>query len=159
MTSQSSQVFESYVPVYDAVPEKWDDARPFVVEQFKNFANAINIRQIGWFLDEELLTGKAFIPGATSPGNNPSNFRSILRIVIDCSPLVIGVNPFPHNVLVDVNFTLMQLYAAATNSVAFTGEPIPNGTDTITYDATDIYITSAKAYNRCFAVMEYIQET
>jgi len=52
----------------------------------------------------------------------------------------------------------MQLYAAATNDTALTGEPIPNGADTITYDATNINITVAAAYTRCWAVIEYIQE-
>lgn len=153
-----SQNFESYVPVYDAVPEKWEDARPFVVENLKKISNAVNIRTIGWYLDEELLSGNLFIPGVTAPGNNPGVFRTIFRKVVDFSPLVPGLNSQPHGITVDANFTLMHLYAAATNAVALTGEPIPNGGDTITYDATNINITVAAGYTRCFAVIEYIQE-
>ena len=155
-----SQLLESYVPVYDVIPDKWDDARPFIVEQLKQLANGVNAREIGFYLDTELLSGKAFIPGLpVLPLNStPQQFRSILRIVVDFSPLVAGVNTRAHNVLVDANFTLMQLYAAATDSVALTGEPIPNGADTISYDVNNIIITVAKGYNRAFAVMEYIQE-
>ena len=65
MTYNSSQIFESYIPVYDAVPEGWEQARPFIVEQLKALANAANIREIGWYLDEELLSGKQFIPSPT----------------------------------------------------------------------------------------------
>lgn len=156
-----SQQFESYVPVYDVIPEKWEEAREFLVETLKKISNGINAREIGFFLDEELLSGKQFIPTPAMVSQNSGNsqqLRTILRKVIDCSPLVIGLNTFAHGVTVDVNFTLLQMYAAATDSMAFTGEPIPNGADIITYDATNIYITVAAAYDRCYAVMEYCQE-
>jgi hypothetical protein len=155
--SFSSQEFESYIPVYDTVPDKWEEARPFLVEQLKKITNALNIREIGFFLDEELLSGKQFIPPASISGTS-QQFRTILRKVIDFSPLTAGVNSQPHGIVIDVNFSLMQLYAAATNSVAFTGEPIPNGADTIDYDSTNINITVAANYDRCWAVIEYIQE-
>lgn len=150
-----SQEFESYVPVYDFIPDEWEEARPALVEQLKKISNAVNIREIGWYLDEELLSGKAFFPSAIS---NPPQFRSIFRKVIDCSPIVIGVNPpFPHGIDIDSNFSLIDLWCSATNSVALTGTIFCNQ-DTINYDATNINITSAAAYNRAYAVIEYIQE-
>jgi hypothetical protein len=72
--------------------------------------------------------------------------------------LSIGLNSQPHEIFIDANFSLIQLFAAATNATALTGEPIPNGADTITYDATNINITVAAAYTRAWAVIEYIQE-
>lgn len=160
MQPSDDQQLESFVPVYDAVPDKWEDARPFIVEQLKRLANAVNIREIGWFLDQELLSGKAFIPGAEAMSDLSTSqvFRTILRKVIVFPGLTIGVNTQPHGVVVDANFSLIQLFGAATNAVAFTGEPIPNGADTITYDATNIIITVGAAYTRAFAVIEYIQE-
>lgn len=157
----NSQEFESYVPVYDTVPEKWEDAREFLVEHLKKMSNAINVREIGLRVEEEHLSGQQFIPTAEMVSNRSSDsqqFRSVLRKVIDCSPLVIGANNFAHNIVFNANFTLMHLYAAATDSVAFVATPIPNGADTITMDATNLIITSAAAYDRCFAVVEYIQE-
>lgn len=161
--SPDSQQFESYVPVYDAIPEKWEDARPFIVEQLKKISNGINIREIGWFLDVELLSGKAFFPGVPPPGNSsPPQFRQILRKVIDFGPIIIGLNQRPHGILFDVNFTLIQLWASATNSVAFVATPIPNDipgtTEAINMDATNINIVSGAAFDRCIAVVEYIQE-
>ena len=155
-----SQLLESFVPVYDVVPEKWDDARPFIVEQLKRLATAVNIREIGWFLDEELLSGKAFIPGGNNVINGQTSqlYRTILRKVIVFPGLTIGLNSQPHGVGVDANFSLIQLFAAATDALALTGEPIPNGADTVTYDVTNINITVAANYTRAFAVMEYIQE-
>ena len=157
MTSPSSQDFESYVPVYDAIPPNWDDAKPYLVEQLKSHANAINIREIGWFLDEELLSGKQFIPSENISGSS-DQYRSIFRKVVDCSPLVAGVNNFAHGITVDANFTLIQAFAAATNDVALTSEPIPNGNDTLSLDANNVIITVAAPWPRAWCVIEYIQE-
>lgn len=155
-----NQQLESFVPVYDAVPDKWEEAQPFIVEQLKRISNAINIREIGWFLDEELLSGKAFLPGLQplTDFSTSQLFRQILRKVIVFPGLTVGVNTQAHGIMVDVNFSLIQLFGAATNATAFTGEPIPNGADTISYDATNIIITVAAAYQRAWAIIEYIQE-
>lgn len=158
--SVDSQQLESYVPVYDVAPKEWEEARPFIVEQLKKLATAVNIREIGWYLDQELLSGKAFIPGTNNilDGGTSQQFRTILRVVVTFPGLTPGLNSQPHGVMVDASFSLIQLYGAATNATALTGEPIPNGADTITYDATNINITVASAYTRAWAVMEYIQE-
>ena len=160
MQPHDSQILESYVPVYDVAPATWEEGRTFLVEQLKKLSNAINIREIGYFLDEELLSGKAFIPGlniAAADGNSQI-FRTILRKVIVFPGLTVGVNTQPHGIFVDANFSLIQLFGAATNATALIGEPIPNGADTISYNATDIIITVAAAYTRAWAVIEYIQE-
>lgn len=155
-----SQIFESYLPVYDAIPEEWEESRQFIVEHFKRISNAVNIREIGWYLDEELLSGKAFFPTSNtlSTGETSQQFRQILRKVIEFPGLSVGLNQQPHGINIDSNFTLIQLWGAATNAVALTGEPIPNGADTITYDSTNINITVASAYTRAYAIIEYLQE-
>lgn len=160
MIGIDSQNLESYVPVYDVAPETWELARPFIVEQLKRLANAVNLREIGFFLDQELLTGKAFVPGGRVLNDIGSSqtFRTVLRIVVVFPGLVPGVNMQPHNITVDANFSLIQLFGAATNATALTGQPIPNGADTISYDVNNIIITVAAGYTRAFAVMEYIQE-
>lgn len=158
--SVDSQNLESFVPAYDVAPQTWEEGRAFIVEQLKQLANAVNVREIGFFLDQELLSGKSFIPGINNmvDGGSSQVFRTILRKVITFPGLTIGVNTQPHGLMVDANFSLIQLFGAATNAVAFTGEPIPNGADTISYDATNIIITVAAAYTRAWAVIEYIQE-
>jgi hypothetical protein len=50
------------------------------------------------------------------------------------------------------------MFGAATNASALTGEPLPNGADTIIYDATNIYVTVSANYTRAWVTMEYIQE-
>lgn len=156
--SLSSQVFESFVPVYDAVPETWDQARPFLVEQLKSISNGTNIRQIGWYLDEELVSGKQFIPSETTAltGMN-EQYRTIFRKVIDCSPLIAGVNPpIPHGITFDSNFTLIHIYVSGTNSVTLMARTI-TGNDVV-MNSSDINITSPAAFDRAFAIVEYILE-
>ena len=92
----------------------------------------------------------------TIPGNNPSNFRQILRKVIDVSPLTVGVNTYAHGILFDVNFTLIDLWVCGTDSIGFTALTI-NGNDVI-MNATNLVITSPQAFDRAFAVINYIQE-
>lgn len=157
MTYNSSQLLESYIPVYDAVPETWEDARPFLVEQLKSVSNAANIREIGWYLDEELLSGKQFIPSQTQVLSGASDqYRSMFRKVIDCSPLIAGVNPVNHGITFDANFTLIHLYVSGTNSTTFQARTI-SGNDVL-MNATQLIITSPAAFDRAFAVVEYILE-
>ena len=148
MDFSDNQQLESFVPVYDAVPDKWDDARPFIVEQLKRLAFAVNIREIGWFLDEELLSGKAFIPSDGNLSNLSTSqvFRQVLRKVIDFGSLpAAGTKSVPHGISVTDNFTLVQLYAASTDPTALTAIPIPyvdplslaNGIS-LSMDSTDV---------------------
>lgn len=173
MTSFSdSQQLESFVPVYDTVPDKWEEARPFLVEQLKKISNAVNIREIGWFLDEELLSGKAFIPGSTNLDNlNTSQvFRQVLRKVVDFGPLpAAGTKSVPHGISFTADFTLVQMFAAATDPVAFIAFPIPYcdpfalaNVVSLTMDATNVNISvgaNRSAFTRCFVTIEFLQET
>lgn len=150
----SSQEFESYLPVYDAVPEKWEDARGFFVEQLKRIAQAVNVREIGFFIDEEVLSGKAFIPSSLNVSGTSEQFRTILRKTFLFGPIIIGVNTTPHGVVVDANFKLIQEVASGTNIGALTGDNIP----AVGYDVNNIIVTSTKAYDACVVIFEYIQE-
>jgi hypothetical protein len=154
--SISSQNLESFVPVYDVVPDSWEEARPFLVEHLKKISNAVNIRTIGWYLDEELLSGNAYTPGVTLPGNNPSIFRQILRKVVDVSPLVAGANVFPHGVVFDANLTSINSWVEATNSSTF--QAITLTYPELSLDAINININSPGAFDRAILVWEYTQE-
>ena len=161
MTSNTSQKFESFVPVYDALPEKMEDLRPFLVEILKEHANAINTRVIGWLLDEELLSGYQYIPGSNLTGTS-EQFRSGLRKVVVTGALAVGVNPpVPHGITFDVNFTLLNLWVAATNSTTFIAQTISNApaqNTNVLMDATNITITSPSVFDRSITFVEYVQE-
>ena len=165
-----NQQLESFVPVYDAIPEDWEEAKPFIVEQLKRISNAVNIREIGWFLDEELLSGKAFIPGVQNLDDLSTSqvFRQVLRKVIDFGALpAAGTKSAPHGISVTDNFTLVQMFAAATDPIALTAKPIPYADAasltniSLDMDMTNVNITVAvdeSAFTRCFVTIEYLQE-
>ena len=154
----SSQNFETYLPVYNAVPDKWEEARPFLVEQIKMICNAVNIREVGWFIDDEILSGQQFFPAAVPAGDATApQFRSILRKVVITGALVAGANPgVAHGISFTTRFTLMDMWVAGTNSGTLTARVI-NGNDVI-MDATNITITSPQVFDRSYCVISYIQE-
>jgi hypothetical protein len=152
-----STFFDSYLPVYDAVPETWEEAKPFFVEVLKKISEVTNRREIGWLLDEEVLTGKAFIPAVPNPTGEQAPYRQVLRKVIDLGALVAGVNPgVAHGILFDFRFTLIDMWVAGTNSGTLTARVI-NGNDVL-MTATQIIVTSPQIFDRAFCFIEYCQE-
>ena len=145
----------AFVPVYDAIPEKWEESRQFLTEKLKEISNGVNARVVGYYSDSEYATGIQFLPNASEP----QEFQSVLRKVINCSPLAIGAQTFAHGITVDANFTLTNLYGAATDAVGFTAVPFPGGANTLTMDVTNIIINSSAAYTRCYVVVEYLGAT
>jgi hypothetical protein len=170
MNNSESQRLESYVPVYDVAPEKWEEGRPFLVEQLRKYGNALNTREIGFYLDEELLSGKSFIPGVNNAtdGGSSQQFRSILRKVIDFGALPNNTTKsVAHGITFDANFSLIDLWLSATDPVNFKAFALMYWDDTgsspitLNMDATKINVTTTgnyKIYTRCFCILEYIQE-
>lgn len=152
MTSQSSQRLESLLPIYDTVPSEWADARPFFVENLKKISEGVNVRDIAFYLDEELLTGGQFI-GKTA---TPQRYRSIFRKVISVGPLVAGMQAKPHGITFNSNFILIDLWVSATDTAGLTASIITD--DNVSMDATNININSPAAYNVAFAFVEFIKE-
>ena len=153
----SSQTFESYVPVYDAIPEKWENAKPFIVENFKKISEALNIREIGWLLDEELLSGKQFIPVTAPDKYTPIQYRSVFRKVVNTGALVAGANaPIAHGISFTNIFTLIDMWVSGTNSGTLTARVI-NGNDVL-MDQFNINITSPQIFDRSYCIIEYMQE-
>lgn len=154
MTQPVSQQLEAYVPVYDTVPEKWEQGRQFLIEHLKKISNAVNARTIGWLLQEELLSGQQFFPGTAL---DDQQFRSVLRKVVNIGALVIGVNPgVNHGVTFDNRFSLIDLWVSGTNSATLTARRI-TGNDVL-MTATQIVVTSPQVFDRAYCVIEYIKE-
>lgn len=171
MTPNTSEILESFLPVYDAVPENWDEAKEFLAERLKEIANAVNVREIGFFLDEELLTGKYLFPTSLPQGDStPQQFRQILRMVVNFGPLPAGgTKSVPHGIVFDNNFTLVQLYGAATDPIAFLAIPLPwvevsmpaNGGIQLYIDSTNVNVvvgSNRSNYSRSIITIEYTQE-
>ena len=157
-----AQELESFVPVYDAIPDEWNDARDFLVEHLKKISNAVNVREIGWYLDEELLSGKALFPGAPVAAN-PTTLqnRQIFRFTIDSGALVIGANPaIVTTITFDNNFLLFDCWVAATNTGTLTAQIITGNDVQLTSVAgvVNVTITSPAVFTNSTLIIEYTQE-
>jgi len=152
-----STFFDSYLPVYDAVPENWEEAKPFFVEVLKKISEVTNRREIGWLLDEEVLTGKAFIPATVNNTGEQDPYRQVLRKVIDLGALIVGANPgVNHGIEFNVRFTLIDMWVSGTNSSTLTARVL-NGNDVL-MTSTQIIVTSPQIFDRAFCFIEYTQE-
>jgi hypothetical protein len=157
----SSQDFESYIPVYDSVPDKWEDARAFLVEQLKKITNGVNIREIGWLINDEIISGKQFMPAS-----GQRNFRTVLRKVIPLNSITTGTTTTPHGITFDSNFTLISLSGAATDPVSRVAIPLGLSASApfqieMYMDATNIIVKAGSdrsGYTRAYAIVEYIKE-
>lgn len=170
MSALTSQDLETYLPPYGTIPANWDDAQSQLSEIIKRITQAINVRTIGFYLDQQLLTGGQFIPSSYSFTSSTNvTYRSIFRKTIDVGALPnAGTTTIPHGITVDENFTLVQLWGAATKPTsAFSSIPLPYSSPTLNQniklnmDATNINITTAidySSYTTVFATVEYLLE-
>ncbi len=150
--SFDSQIYESYVPVYDAIPGDWEDARPYLTEQLKLISNMINLREIGWYLPVQLLSGKAVFPL-----QGPNAFRQVFRVVVPFPMgLIAGANTLPHGIIFDVNFTLFDMWCAATNTGTTTAQIITDANVVIV--GPNVTVTSPGIFNRANVIIEYMLE-
>jgi hypothetical protein len=162
MTTDSTN-FDSFVPVYSAAPEKPEGLRTFTVEQLRLHATGINFREIGWMLDREIVTGKNFIPGVNSPSNQ--TFRTVFRKVVVFGALPNSTStPVAHGITNDINFTLVDSWASATDPIALKeitfGYQPECSVSLQTVGANVIITTTANYsnYTRCYVVLEYLLE-
>lgn len=160
---------QTYVAVYDSVPEKWEDARPMLVEILRRLTSSSNAKEIGSFLNMQLLTGRQFIPGTNiNPNLQPNEYRDVFRMVIDFGALPnAGTKSVAHNITAVPDFsvfTLVNLYLSATDAIAFTSFSlqywsVAPGDIVLSLTSTNIVVTTASDYSnftRSFCVIEYM---
>lgn len=156
----NNQDFETYLPVYDDIPQDWEQARTFLVEQLRRIANGVNSREVGFFLEQEVLAGKQFTRPAVISGTS-EQFRTVFRKVIDFGALPnTGSQTQPHGLTFDSNFTLIDMYGAATDP-STEALPMPNVEIDLRMDTSDITITTTADYSgftRSYVVIEYLKE-
>ena len=147
-----SQNYESFVPVYNAIPDKWEDAKAFLAEQLKMLSNSLNVKEIGWYLPVQLLSGKAVFPLA-----GPNAFRQVFRIVIPFpTGLVVGANTIATGITFDANFTLFDMWCAATDTGSTTAQIITDSH--VVINGANVTITSPRSFNRANLIIEYMLE-
>jgi len=164
-----SNEYDIYVPVYNTIPEKWEDARAFLSEHLREISEGINAREYGYYSDTEVLSGNVWFP------DNGTLFRSVFRKVIDTGALknfgTTGTKNIPHVITFSDATRITRLYGAATNPGASSithGITLPfvdganvNRRIGLEIDATNIIIRGRgdySAYSCSYVVVEWIDE-
>lgn len=167
-----SNDFDVYIPVYNAVPQNWEDARGFLLARLREVTESLNNKDYGLYIDRDTLNGQSWIPGT-----DPVKFRDVIRHVVDIGGLpdfaVTDPKEVPHNIQAfSENSCITRLYGCATNpglTSITKGIPLPyvdmpGGANIgLEIDDTNIIIngdgaTDYSDYTCCFVVVEWIDE-
>jgi hypothetical protein len=154
-----------YAPIYDVIPDNWPEAKNHIVEQMTAHADSINAKEIGWYYDIEVDSGKKFIPATNS--STSEQYRTIFRKVIDTGALPnAGSTTTAHGLTIGSAFCLIQMYGAGTDP-STAAIPLPFSSPTLNenikleLNTTNVVITTAidySGYTKSYVVIEYIQE-
>lgn len=172
----SNERLGQFAPVYDYIPEDWDEGRRTLVQALRETANVANAGVRGNHVEAEVISGKTWTAKARATLSDPIVYRNVMRKVIDLG----GLNDFSvtspqnvaHGITTNANTFITALYGAASDPGASTltaGIPLPY-VDTsalgacigLRMDATNIILVSAtdySAYTRAWIVVEYVQES
>lgn len=169
---------DTFLTVYEAIPDEWDDAQEFLTEQLREITNGVNDRDVGIYYDDIYANGQKWQPSsaALSSTTTQAEPRTVFRKLIDLGGLndFTATNPqnVAHGITTTANFCITRLYGAASDPGASTltsGIPLPYvdqaGTNSIglTMDATNIILTMGtaadlSAYTCAWVVVEWIDE-
>lgn len=173
-TPSKNELLQNYVTVYDSIPGEWNEAREFLVDQLRQISDAINARDIGYYVNDEQLSGQQFVSGT-----DKQQFRDVFRKVI-----VIGALPnaatksVAHGITTNGNTFITRIYGTATKPevvippalptlmvsaipLPYIDLPVVLGNVSLSIDQTNIIITTTgnySEYTRTYVVVEYVQE-
>lgn len=159
--STSNREFNQQIPLYNSLPEQWEEAHKALVDKLQLMGNAINNRETVWVVEEETLTGKLFIEGASG------EFRNIFRKAINIGTLPNNTTlSVAHGITIDANFTLLQVYGGGSDPVGLNSIPLPfvssaGAAIEVNIDANNINIVTTgnySAYTSSYVIVEYIRE-
>lgn len=152
-------------------PEEFDETFIVKLRQYLNdIAVSLNVKETGFFVEDEVATGQLFIPTFSSTTAANLNYRPVYRTVVDFGALPnTATKSVPHGITTTQNYSIVHLYGAATDpgvSTITSALPIPYASATaantveLNMDATNVNITTGidrTAYTRTFVVIEYIK--
>ena len=130
-----------------------------------DIATAVNSKDSGLYDSITTVTGQQFYPTYSTQSASSSNFRSVLRLVVDTGTLPnAGTSTTAHGITFGTTLTATRIYGAATDP-GNEWIPLPYASPTanknieIYLDSTNINIITGidrTNFTRSFVVIEYI---
>ncbi len=163
--------FVQQTPVFDisrlhSVDVNSDEFKELIVllaQQTNNISIALNQKEFGYFLNEELVTSVQYYnPNSNNQLDLIPEFRSVYNI----GALPGGATTVAHGLTIATTWKFTDIYGTANDNVGFNYYPVPfasaGGANNIELrvDATNIIITNNSGINftSCNVVLEYIKQ-
>jgi len=131
-----------------------------------NISLALNLKDSGYYAEQEFVTGAQYPPTTPTVGNSPTEGRQVYRKMVSFGALPNATSAsVAHGITTSSTFYLTALYAGASNpgtawlSIPY-ASPTLNENISISMDATNITITTGidrTAYTTCYVVIEYLK--
>ncbi len=133
-------------------------------QNINNISLALNLKDSGYYVQNEFLTGQVFFPDANSSIDGRQSFRTVVNF---------GALPdnttgsMPHGIVVSNSFIFTRMYGCASNQVTMSYLPIPYASSAtvdiieLSADANNVYVTTnsdLSAYTQTYIILEYVKE-
>lgn len=137
-------------------------------QSVNNIALSTNIKDTGYYINEEFVTGQVYFnPTAPNP-SDPSTLRSVFRKVINFGALPnTATKIVAHNIPFTSTYKITRFYGAASDTTGLNYIPIPyaalvlNENIELRADANNVYVTTGinrTNFNECYIVIEYVKQ-
>lgn len=148
----------------------WDtdlDDEELQIRLYQNLslmANTINLKDSGYYSQQEFVNGQAYFPDPTLSSGTPTVpvYRQVFRKVVDFGALPnAATKSVAHGISITNTFSFTRIYAAASDPIALLYFPIPGNGVNITVDVANVNITTTvnlSSYTKCYVVLEYIKQ-
>ena len=167
----TTDVFDrSAIQALDVNSPEFKDFLVRLYQTTNNIANAVNIRDAGYYPLTEFINGQLWFenPTLSSSTTQVPEYRQVWRKVINFGALPnTTTKNVAHGITVDSNLTWTRIYATATDTTGLTGLPIPYSHATTANEirldvtSTNVSITTGANrtnYDTCYVVLEYIKQ-
>lgn len=123
-------------------------------------SNVLNLKDTGFYLQEEFATGQLYFNGATT---DPLKLRPVFRKVIDMGALGAGVTSIAHGLTPTADWRFVHIYGAANGTPNFYPLPFVSAAGAtnieVRVNATNVIVTnnSGVAFASAYVVLEYVK--
>ena len=164
----------AFVPTTDTFES--DDQKEVLLkirQTFNNFANTLNIKDSGYYVETEFVNGQVWFKSTTPLSGKEPDFRQVFRKVINFGALPNATTKsVTHGVNTNQSFSFTRIYGTSTDPgvstitnaipIPYINVAAPADSVQLNIDATNINITTTTAnyigYTTTYVVLEYIKE-
>lgn len=173
----TTDVFDrSIIESIDVNSPEFKDFLVRLYQTTNNIANAVNIRDAGYYIQDEFVNGQLWFenPALSSKTTQSPEHRQVWRKVINFGALPSGAPAFidvAHGITFAATgpVTFTRIYGTATDPATPMAIPIPYSSATAVVSNLELYVnatnvrittggTDYSAYTTCYVILEYIKQ-